>query len=74
LRVTARVAHRAEGRRSRRFLLGTADAKLPPEGLALKRRVRKAVSGGSKAASAETLAAQRARIAAITAAALLAPS
>jgi len=34
------------------YLLGTADVKLPPEGLALKRRVRKAVSGGSKAASA----------------------
>ena len=34
------------------YLLGTADVKLPPEGLALKRRVRKAVSGTSKAASA----------------------
>ena len=34
------------------FLLGTADAKLPPEGLALKRRIRKAVSGTAKAASA----------------------
>lgn len=34
------------------YLLGTADVKLPPEGLALKRRVRKAVSAGSKAASA----------------------
>jgi len=34
------------------YLLGTADVKLPPEGLALKRRVRKAVSGSSKAASA----------------------
>ena len=33
------------------FLLGTADAKLPPEGLALKRRIRKAVSGSAKAAS-----------------------
>ena len=30
------------------YLLGTADAKLPPEGLALKRRVRKAVSGTAK--------------------------
>jgi large subunit ribosomal protein L28 len=34
------------------FLLGTADVKLPPEGLALKRRIRKAVSGPAKAASA----------------------
>ena len=34
------------------YLLGTADGKLPPEGLALKRRVRKAVSGSAKAASA----------------------
>jgi large subunit ribosomal protein L28 len=34
------------------YLLGTADVKLPPEGLALKRRVRRAVSGSSKAASA----------------------
>ena len=34
------------------FLLGTDDAKLPPEGLALKRRVRKAVSGTAKVASA----------------------
>lgn len=34
------------------YLLGTADVKLPPEGLALKRRVRKAVSGSSKATSA----------------------
>ena len=34
------------------YLLGTADVKLPPEGLALKRRVRKAVSGSAKAASA----------------------
>jgi len=34
------------------YLLGTADVKLPPEGLALKRRVRKAVSGGTKAAPA----------------------
>jgi large subunit ribosomal protein L28 len=33
------------------FLLGRADAKLPPEGLALKRRVRKAL-GGSQSASA----------------------
>ena len=33
------------------FLLGTADVKLPPEGLALKRRIRKVVSG-TKAASA----------------------
>ena len=33
------------------FLLGTADVKLPPEGLALKRRVRKAVSGSAKKAA-----------------------
>lgn len=30
------------------YLLGTADVKLPPEGLALKRRVRKAVAGTGK--------------------------
>lgn len=30
------------------YLLGTADVKLPPEGLALKRRVRKSVSGTGK--------------------------
>ena len=34
------------------FLLATADANLPPEGLALKRRIRKAVSRPTKAASA----------------------
>lgn len=34
------------------YLLGTADGKLPPEGIALKRRVRKAVSGSARPASA----------------------
>jgi len=31
------------------YLLGTDDAKLPPEAIALKRRVRKAVAGTAKA-------------------------
>jgi large subunit ribosomal protein L28 len=30
------------------YLLGTADAKLPPEALVVKRRVRRAVGGASK--------------------------
>jgi large subunit ribosomal protein L28 len=34
------------------FLVKTADAKLPPEGLALKRRVKKALQGKPKSASA----------------------
>ena len=34
------------------FLVKTADAKLPPEGLKLKRRVKKAMRGKPKAASA----------------------
>ncbi len=53
LRVTARAlrtVHKVGGLDA--YLLGTADVKLPPEGLALKRRVRRAVSGGAKAASA----------------------
>jgi large subunit ribosomal protein L28 len=34
------------------FLVKTADAKLPPEGLKLKRRVKKAMRGKPKSASA----------------------
>ena len=34
------------------YLLGTADAKLPPEALVLKRRLRKAMTGRSAGSSA----------------------
>ena len=49
-KVTLRVTTRALRSVTRKggiddFLLGTADAKLAPEGLRLKRRVKKALSG-----------------------------